>query len=273
MPAQSGPAALVGLVRSGAAARHDTVWAVSTQSDQTPAATSRTVLVTGANRGIGRAIAQAFQAAGHRVAGTSRSGEGMPAGVLGVSCDITDPDQVEAMFTLIEAEYGPVEVLVANAGVNHDTLVMRMSDEDFQQVVDTNLTGTFRTVRRAVRPMVRNRFGRIVLLSSVVALLGSAGQVNYAASKAALVGLARSLAREIGSRGITVNVVAPGFIETAMTAELSEKQVAEYAKMIPAGRMGQVEDVATAVRFLTEDATGYITGAVIPVDGGLGMGH
>jgi len=242
---------------------------VSRVSDHTP----RTVLVTGGNRGIGRAIAEAMAAAGHRVAATSRSGGDVPDGILGVRCDITEPDQVEAAYGGVEAALGPVEVLVANAGITKDTLVMRMSDADFESVVATNLTGTFRVAKRAIRPMVRNRFGRIILMSSVVGLLGSAGQVNYAASKAGLVGLARSLAREVGSRGITVNVIAPGFIETDMTAELDPKTVEGYAKMIPAGRMGQVLDVAATVVFLAGDHAGYITGAVIPVDGGLGMGH
>jgi 3-oxoacyl-(acyl-carrier-protein) reductase len=230
------------------------------------------VLVTGGSRGIGRAIAERFLAAGHKVAATSRSGEA-PTGVLGVQCDITDPGQIEAAFQQIEEAHGPVEVLVANAGITRDTLVLRMSDEDWQAVIDTNLTGSFRVAKRAVRPMIRNRFGRIIFISSVVGLLGSAGQVNYAASKAGLVGMARSLAREVGSRGVTANVVAPGFIETDMTAELSEDLVKTYQQQIPTGRLGQVSDVTAAVEFLASDAAGYITGAQIPVDGGLGMGH
>ncbi len=252
---------------------------MSDAADATPPETSRTdreevrtVLVTGGNRGIGRVIAETFRDAGHRVAATTRGGE-VPVGVLGVQCDVTDGAQVEAAFAQVEAAYGPIEVLVANAGITKDTLILRMTEEDFASVLETNLTGTFRVVKRAVRPMVRNRFGRIVLLSSVVGLLGSAGQVNYAASKSGLVGLARSLAREVGSRGITVNVVAPGFIETDMTAELSDDQVARYREMIPLGRMGTAADVADTIMFLAGDRAGYITGAVIPVDGGLGMGH
>jgi 3-oxoacyl-(acyl-carrier-protein) reductase len=230
------------------------------------------VLVTGGSRGIGRAIAERFAAAGHKVATTSRSGEA-PTGVLGVECDITDPGQVEAAFTQIEAAHGPVEILVANAGITKDTLVLRMSDEDWQSVIDTNLTGSFRVAKRAVRPMIRQRFGRIIFISSVVGLLGSPGQVNYAASKAGLLGLARSLAREIGSRGVTANVVAPGYIETDMTAVLADDLVETYKKQIPVGRLGDVSDVTAAVEFLASDQAGYITGAQIPVDGGLGMGH
>lgn len=257
-------AAATGAVRRGV---RDTVWLVT----KTP--TVRSVLVTGGNRGIGRAIAEAFLADGHKVAATSRSGGGVPDGVLGVSCDITDPAQVETAYAEVEHANGPVEVLVANAGITKDTLVMRMTDQDFESVVATNLTGSFRVAKRAIRPMVKNRFGRIVLISSVVGLYGSAGQVNYAASKSGLVGLARSLAREVGSRGITVNLVAPGFIETDMTAELDDTLVQSYRKAIPLGRMGTVADVAGTVQFLAGDRGGYITGAVIPVDGGLGMGH
>ena len=236
-------------------------------ADQGPVA-----LVTGGNRGIGRVIAQHLVAEGFRVAATFRSGD-VPPGVLGVRCDITDVDEVDAAFTAVEAQLGPVEVLVANAGVTRDTLLMRMSEDDWDTVIDTNLTGTFRVVRRAARPMVRARAGRIVLISSVVGQLGSAGQVNYATSKAGLVGMARSVARELGGRGITANVVAPGFVETDMTAVLDEKTVAGYKAQIPLGRMGTSKDVAAAVAFLAGPGGAYVTGAVIPVDGGLGMGH
>ncbi len=232
----------------------------------------RTVLVTGGSKGIGRGIAERLRDAGHRVAATYRSG-GVPDGVLGVTCDITDQTQVEAAFTRVEAELGSVEVLVANAGVTRDTLLMRMSDQDWDAVIATNLTGAFRVARRAARPMIRGRFGRLIFISSVVGQLGSAGQVNYAASKAGLVGMTRSLARELGSRGVTANVVAPGFIETDMTAELGEALVAKYNEQIPLGRLGSVSDVAALVEFLSSDAAGYVTGALIPVDGGLGMGH
>ncbi|MGO1973876.1 MAG: 3-oxoacyl-[acyl-carrier-protein] reductase [Propionibacteriaceae bacterium] len=233
---------------------------------------ARTVLVTGGSKGIGRAIAQRFAEAGHRVAATYRTGE-VPTGVLGVQCDVTEGAQVEAAFSQVEAALGPVEVLVANAGITKDTLVLRMSDEDWDQVIETNLTGAFRVARRAARPMIRNRYGRIVFISSVVGQLGSAGQVNYAASKSGLIGMARSLARELGSRGVTANVVAPGFIETDMTAELSDDLVAKYNAQIPLGRLGSVDDVTGTVEFLASGSGGYITGAVIPVDGGLGMGH
>jgi 3-oxoacyl-[acyl-carrier protein] reductase len=210
--------------------------------------------------------------AGHRVAATYRSGE-VPADALGVQCDVTDPGQVEAAFAQVESSLGNVEVLVANAGITRDTLLMRMSDDDWDQVIATNLTGAFRVARRAARAMIRGRFGRIVFISSVVGLMGSAGQVNYAASKSGLVGMARSLARELGSRGVTVNVVAPGFIETDMTAELGEDLVKKYSEQIPLGRLGSVDDIASTVEFLASDAASYISGAVIPVDGGLGMGH
>jgi NAD(P)-dependent dehydrogenase (short-subunit alcohol dehydrogenase family) len=232
----------------------------------------RTVLVTGGSRGIGYDIAAQFAAAGHRVAATHRRGD-VPTGVLGVECDITDPAQVEAAFAQVEASLGSVDVLVANAGINRDTLMLRMTDDDWDAVIQANLTGSFRVAKRAMRTMIRRRFGRIVFISSVVAQLGSPGQVNYAASKAGLVGMARSLAREVGSRGVTVNVVAPGFIETAMTAELDTDRVAGYRQQIPLGRLGQTSDVAAAVRFLASEGGGYITGAQIPVDGGLGMGH
>ncbi|QNN52870.1 3-oxoacyl-[acyl-carrier-protein] reductase [Nocardioides mesophilus] len=233
---------------------------------------SRSVLVTGGNRGIGRAIAEAFVASGDQVAITYRSGE-PPAGVLAVKCDVTDPAAVEAAFAEVEAAHGPVEVLVANAGITADTLVLRMSDDDWSRVIDTNLTGSFRVAKRAAKGMLRLRRGRIVLISSVVGLLGSAGQVNYAASKAGLVGMARSLARELGSRGITTNVVAPGFVETEMTAVLPEEKKAEYKAQIPLQRYATPEEVAATVHWLASEGAAYVTGAVIPVDGGLGMGH
>jgi 3-oxoacyl-[acyl-carrier protein] reductase len=230
------------------------------------------VLVTGGNRGIGRAIATAFTDAGDAVAVTYRSGE-PPAGFLGVRCDVTSADDVAAAYDKVEAEQGPVEVLVANAGITRDTLLLRMSDDDWSAVLETNLTGTFRVVKRAAKGMLRLRRGRIILVSSVVALLGSAGQVNYASSKAGLVGMARSLARELGSRSITANVVAPGFVETDMTAELPDATRAEYLSSIPLGRFCTADEVAGVVRWLASDEAGYLTGAVIPVDGGLGMGH
>lgn len=228
--------------------------------------------MTGGSKGIGYCIASKFAQTGHRVAATYRSGE-VPSEVLGVQCDVTDPSQVEAAFAQVESNLGNVEVVVANAGITRDTLLLRMSDEDWDQVIATNLTGAFRVARRAARPMIRARFGRIVFISSVVGQLGSAGQVNYAASKAGLLGMARSLARELGSRGVTANVVAPGFIETDMTAELGEDLVKKYSEQIPLGRFGSADDVAGAVEFLSSEAAGYITGALIPVDGGLGMGH
>lgn len=230
------------------------------------------MLVTGGSKGIGRVIAEHFRDAGYRVAATYRSGS-VPDGVLGIVCDITDQAQVDAAFETVESELGSVEVLVANAGVTKDTLIARMSDADWDSVIDTNLTGTFRVVRRAARPMTRARFGRVILVSSVVALLGSPGQVNYAASKSALVGMARSLTRELGSRNITCNVIAPGFIDTDMTAVLSEDTIAGYKARIPAGRLGDSSDVAAAALYLAGDGAGYVSGAVLPVDGGLGMGH
>jgi len=234
--------------------------------------TPRTVLVTGGNRGIGFAIAEEFVAQGHRVAVTARSGQG-PEGTLTVVADVTDAASVDAAFTIVEAELGPVEVVVANAGITKDGLLMRMSEEDFTSVVDTNLGGAFRVVKRASKGMLKARFGRIVLVSSVVGLLGGAGQANYSASKAALVGFARSLTREVGARGITANVVAPGFVETDMTAVLPDEQQAEYKKSIPAGRFGTASEVAKAITWLASDDAGYVSGAVVPVDGGLGMGH
>lgn len=232
----------------------------------------RSVLVTGGSKGIGWAIAQQFAAAGHRVAATYRSG-GVPEGVLGVQCDVTDAAQIDTAFKTVEEAHGPVEVVIANAGITADNLMMRMSDDDWARVIETNLTGSFRVARRAARAMTRARFGRLIFISSVVGLLGSAGQVNYAASKSGLVGMARSIARELGSRNVTANVVAPGFIETEMTAALSPEQVKTYQGQIPLGRLGHVDDIAAAVAFLASDAASYITGAVIPVDGGLGMGH
>jgi 3-oxoacyl-[acyl-carrier protein] reductase len=234
---------------------------------------ARNVLVTGGNRGIGLAIARSFAQAGDTVAVTHRSGDA-PEGLLGVRCDVTDSASVDAAFTEAEEKLGgPVEVLVANAGVTKDGLLMRMSDEDWDTVVDTNLAGPFRCARRASKGMIRLRRGRIILISSVVGLYGGPGQANYAASKAGLVGLARSITRELGGRGITANVVAPGFIETDMTAELPEETRKTYQSAIPAGRFATPEEVAAAVRFLASPEAAYISGAVIPVDGGLGMGH
>lgn len=230
------------------------------------------MLVTGGNRGIGLAIARAFAEQGDQVAVTHR-GSGAPDGLLGVRCDVTDVDSVESAFGEIEDKHGPVQVLVSNAGITDDTLLMRMSDDQFTRVVDANLSGSYRVAKRAARGMLRARSGRMIFISSVVGLLGSAGQVNYAASKAGLVGLARSIARELGSRSITANVVAPGFVETDMTAELGEKRQQEILGAIPLARYAQPDEVAQVVTWLASDAAGYITGAVIPVDGGLGMGH
>lgn len=232
----------------------------------------RSVLVTGGNRGIGLAIAQAFVAAGDRVAVSYRSGEPPPE-VHGVQCDVTDAAGVETAFRTVEEHQGPVEVLVANAGITRDQLILRMPEEDFATVIDTNLAGSWRVAKQAAKGMLRLKRGRIVFISSVVGLLGSAGQTNYAASKAGLVGLARSLARELGSRSITANVVAPGFVETDMTAQLSEDLRATYQKQIPLGRFCTTNEVAEVVTFLASEKAAYITGAVVPVDGGLGMGH
>lgn len=234
--------------------------------------TAKTVLVTGANRGIGRAIAEEFKQAGHNVAVTYRSGEA-PEGFFGVKADVRDASAIDAAFKEVEAEFGPVEVLVANAGVTKDMLLMRMKEDDFTDVVDTNLTGSFRVAQRAIKGMLKNKRGRIILISSVVGLYGSPGQVNYASSKAALVGMARSITRELGGRNITANVVAPGFINTEMTAVLPEETQAQYKESIPAGRFAEPEEIARVVRWLASDEANYISGAVIPVDGGLGMGH
>lgn len=233
---------------------------------------ARTVLVTGGNRGIGKAIALAFAAQGDKVAVTHR-GTGAPEGVLGVKCDITDANSVDEAFAQVEQELGPVEVLVANAGITADTLLLRMSEEQFTSVVDTNLAGAFRVAKRASKTMLRARFGRMIFISSVVGLSGNPGQVNYAASKAGLVGMARSITRELGTRNITANVVAPGYITTDMTENLPDDLKKKYVESIPAGRFGSTDDIAAAVTFLAGDQAGYISGAVIPVDGGLGMGH
>jgi 3-oxoacyl-[acyl-carrier protein] reductase len=233
---------------------------------------ARTVLVTGGNRGIGLAIARAFAKQGDRVAVTHR-GSGAPEGLFGVQCDVTDSAAVDAAFSSVEGELGPVEVLVANAGITDDTLLLRMSEEQFQRVIDTNLTGAFRCAKRASAKMLRARWGRIIFISSVVGLYGGPGQVNYAASKAGLVGMARSITRELGGRNITANVVAPGFIETDMTDALPEQRKAEIISAVPAGRLAHPDEVAAAVTWLAGDSAAYISGAVIPVDGGLGMGH
>jgi 3-oxoacyl-[acyl-carrier protein] reductase len=228
--------------------------------------------VTGGNRGIGLAIARAFQEAGDKVAVTHR-GSGAPEGLFGVQCDVTDPDQVAAAFDEVEAAHGRVEVLVANAGITDDTLLLRMSEEQFGRVIDANLAGSYRVAKRAASSMLRNRFGRMIFISSVVGLSGGPGQVNYAASKAGLVGMARSIARELGSRSITANVVAPGYVKTEMTDDLPEERKKEILGQVPLSRMADPEEVAGAVRWLASDEAGYVSGAVIPVDGGLGMGH
>ena len=234
---------------------------------------SRSVLVTGGNRGIGLATARAFADVGDRVAVTTRGGAVPDDRLLAVPADVTDADSVTAAVSAAEDAHGPIEVLVANAGITRDTLVLRMSEDDWSDVIDTNLTGAFRVVKRVARSMLRQRRGRIVLVSSVVALSGSAGQVNYAASKAGLVGMARSLARELGSRGVTANVVAPGFVETDMTADLDDSTRAAYLEQVPLGRFADADEVARVVRWVASDDAAYVSGAVIPVDGGLGMGH
>ncbi|MEO3814342.1 3-oxoacyl-ACP reductase FabG [Sphaerisporangium sp. B11E5] len=233
---------------------------------------ARSVLVTGGNRGIGLSIARELAAAGDAVAVTYRSGE-PPEGLFGVKCDVTSSEDVDVAFAKAEAEHGPVEVVVANAGVTRDTLLPLMKEETFTDVIDTNLTGSYRVAKRACRGMLRMRRGRIILISSVVALSGQAGQSNYAASKAGMIGFARSLAREFGSRGITVNVVAPGFVETDMTSALEPEQQQAILKNVPLGRAATAADIARVVKFLASDDAAYVTGAVIPVDGGLGMGH
>jgi 3-oxoacyl-[acyl-carrier protein] reductase len=230
------------------------------------------VLVTGGNRGIGLAIARAFAAQGDKVAVTHR-GSGVPDGLFGVKCDVTDAESVDGAFAAVEAEHGAVEVLVANAGITDDTLLLRMSEDQFTRVLDANLTGAYRVAKRAAAKMLRARSGRMIFISSVVGLSGSAGQVNYAASKAGLVGMARSIARELGSRSITANVVAPGFVDTDMTAALSEDRKAEILASVPQGRYASPDEVAGVVTWLASASAAYVTGAVIPVDGGLGMGH
>ncbi|MDV7988349.1 3-oxoacyl-ACP reductase FabG1 [Rhodococcus sp. IEGM 1374] len=238
----------------------------------TPDFIARSVLVTGGNRGIGLAIAQRLQADGHKVAVTHR-GSGAPDGLFGVVCDVTDSASVDAAFKEVEEKQGPVEVLVANAGITDDTLLMRMTEDQFQRVIDANLTGAFRVAKRANRAMLRARWGRMIFLSSVVAMAGGPGQINYAASKAGVIGMARSITRELGSRSITANVVSPGFIETDMTAELSDELRGKAKEFIPLQRLGQPEDVAAVVSFLAGPDSSYVSGAVIPVDGGMGMGH
>jgi 3-oxoacyl-[acyl-carrier protein] reductase len=228
--------------------------------------------VTGGNRGIGLAVARAFAAQGDKVAVTHR-GSGAPEGLFGVECDVTDAAAVDQAFTEVEAEQGPVEVLVSNAGITDDTLLLRMGEEQFARVIDANLTGAYRVAKRAAGRMLRAKKGRMIFIGSVVGLVGSPGQINYAASKAGLIGVARSITRELGSRNITANVVAPGFIESDMTAELTEARRSEILGSIPLARFGSADEVAGAVTWLASDAAAYVTGAVIPVDGGLGMGH
>ncbi|MEC3917792.1 MULTISPECIES: 3-oxoacyl-ACP reductase FabG1 [Nocardia] len=235
--------------------------------------TSRSVLVTGGNRGIGLAVAQRLLADGHKVAVTHR-GSGVPEGLFGVKCDVTDSESVDRAFSEVEAHQGPVEVVVANAGIVDNTLLMRMTEDSFSKVIDANLTGAWRVAQRANRNMLKNRFGRIVFLGSVVGQMGSPAQVSYAASKSGLIGMARAITREVGKRNITANVVAPGLIDTDMTREdMTEEMRKNVLEFIPAGRIGQAEDVAAAISFLVSDDASYISGAIIPVDGGMGMGH
>ena len=234
---------------------------------------TRTVVVTGGNRGIGLATAKRFAELGHRVAITARDPGHIDDQILAVSCDQTDSNAVDAAFEEIESNLGAVEILVANAGITRDQLMLRMSDDDFSAVIDTNLTGSYRMARRAARPMLRARWGRLIFVSSVVGLLGSAGQVNYSASKAGLIGMARSMARELGSRNITANVLSPGPVETEMFSALTEEQQATITEQVPLNRVAQPEEIAETITFLASDSAAYITGAVIPIDGGLGMGH
>ncbi len=234
--------------------------------------TGRVVLITGGNRGIGFAIAEEMLSAGHKVAVTARSGSG-PKGALTISADVTDSQSLDSAVAEVESKLGPVEILVANAGITKDTLLLRMSDEEFESVINTNLSGVFRIIKRVTKSMLKAKFGRIIMIGSVVGLYGSAGQVNYSASKSGLVGMARSISRELGSKNITANVVAPGFINTDMTAELPEEVAEKYKSQIPAGRFAEPSEVAKVVAWLATDDASYITGAVIPVDGGLGMGH
>jgi 3-oxoacyl-[acyl-carrier protein] reductase len=229
-------------------------------------------LVTGGNRGIGLAIATALKAAGHRVVITYRSGT-PPQGFDAVQMDVTDSVSVDLAFAKIESEIGQPEIIVANAGITKDTLVLRMTDEDFESVIDANLTGAFRVSKRATKGLLKSKRGRLIFIGSVVGSVGAAGQVNYSASKSGLVGMARSFARELGSRGITANVVAPGFVETDMTAELDEKRRDEIAAQVPLGRFCSAQEIAGVVTFIASEQASYITGAIIPVDGGLGMGH
>ena len=231
------------------------------------------MLVTGGNRGIGLATAKAFAAAGHKVAVTYRTDPPKDDGLLPVRCDITSAEDIESAFTSIEGELGPVEVLVSNAGITADQLLLSMKEDAWSSVIDANLTGAYRVARRATSKMIRARWGRMIFVSSVVGLTGSPGQTNYAASKAGLVGLARSLAREIGGRGVTVNVVSPGFVTTDMTDALPEARRTEILEQVPLKRMASADEVAALITFLASDEAGYITGAVVPVDGGLGMGH